>query len=56
MRPVTINIGEDDLKELEEIFKNEPNFQPRARQDYLIVSILKQVLESAKSENEYRLE
>lgn len=61
MRSVTINIGEDDLKDLQQIFKNESNFQPQAREDYLIVSILKQILENAKqantdSNNDYRLE
>ena len=61
MRSVTINIGEDDLKDLQQIFKNESNFQPQAREDYLIVSILKQILEKAKqantdSNNDYRLE
>lgn len=52
MRSITINIGEDDLRDLKEIFKNEANFQPQVRQDHLIIAILKQVLESSKSQDE----
>ena len=45
MKNVTIKIGDDDLKTLTEIFKTEDDFKPQATQDFLIINILKQVLE-----------
>lgn len=49
MKSVTVNVSDEDIKDLQEIFDNEPNFQPRARQDYLIIAILKQVLDNPKT-------
>jgi hypothetical protein len=50
MKQVTINIGDEDIKDLKEIFKNEVDFKPQVRQDMLIVEILRQVLNNPKTE------
>lgn len=50
MKQVTINIGDSDLKDLEEIFQNEPDFRPQAKQDYLIIEILRQIIKNPKTE------
>lgn len=50
MKNVTITIGDDDIKDLKEIFQNESSFQPQVHQDYLIIGILKQVLYNPKTE------
>lgn len=50
MKQVTINIGDEDIKDLKEIFKNESDFKPQVRQDILIVEILRQVLNNPKIE------
>ncbi len=50
MKQVTIKIGDEDIKDLKEIFKNEADFKPQVRQDILIVEILRQVLNNPKTE------
>ena len=50
MKQVTINIGDEDLKDIADIFKNEADFKPQARQDLLIIEILRQVLNNPKTE------
>lgn len=50
MKTVTIKIGETDLRDLAEIFKNEAEFKPQAPQDHLIISILRQVLDNPKTD------
>jgi hypothetical protein len=50
MKQVTINIGDEDLKDIADIFKNEADFKPQARQDLLIIEILRQVLNNPKME------
>jgi len=50
MKTVTINIGNEDLKDLQEIFKNEADFKPIAKQDHLIIALLRQVLNNEKKE------
>jgi hypothetical protein len=50
MKQVTIKVGDEDLKDLAEIFKNEADFKPQARQDLLIIEILRQVLNNPKME------
>jgi len=50
MKHVTINIGDDDLKDIAEIFDKEADFKPQARQDHLIIGILRQVLNNPKTE------
>lgn len=50
MKQVTIKIGDEDLKDIEEIFKNEPDFKPQARQDYLIIEILRQIKDNPKTD------
>ena len=48
MKQVTIKIGDKDLEDLSEIFKNEADFKPQAKQDLLIIEILRQVLNNPK--------
>lgn len=50
MKTVTINIGDDDIIDLENIFKNEVNFKPLTKEDRLIINILDQVLKNPKKE------
>lgn len=50
MKHVTIKIGDKDLEDLSEIFKNEADFKPQAKQDLLIIEILRQVLNNPKVE------
>lgn len=50
MKTVTINIGDDDIIDLEKIFKNEANFKPLTKEDRLIINILDQVLKNPKKE------
>lgn len=50
MKHVTIKIGDRDLEDLSEIFKNEADFKPQAKQDLLIIEILRQVLNNPKVE------
>ena len=50
MKHVTIKIGDRDLEDLSEIFKNEADFKPQAKQDLLIIEILRQVLNNPKTE------
>jgi hypothetical protein len=50
MKLVTIKIGDEDIKDLKEIFKNESELKPQVRQDMLIVEILRQVLNNPKTE------
>ena len=50
MKTVTIKIGDEDLKDLQEIFKNEADFKPMAKQDHLIIALLRQVLNNDKKE------
>ena len=50
MKNVTIKIGNDDLEVLKDIFKNESDFKPQAKQDILIIETLKQVLNNPKNE------
>lgn len=50
MKTVTINVGDNDIIDLQNIFKNESNFKPLTKEDKLIVNILKQVLDNPKKE------
>jgi hypothetical protein len=50
MKHVTIEIGDADIQDLKEIFKNESDFKPMTRQDKLIIQILRQVLDNPKTE------
>lgn len=52
MKSVTIQVGDDDIKSLKDIFKNEASFKPQAPQDYLIINILKQVIHNSDFQNE----
>jgi len=48
MKTVTIKIGDYDLLQIEKIFENEADFQPRDPRDELIVAILRQVRDNPK--------
>jgi len=37
---------------LEEIFKNEEDFKPQVKQDYLLIEIMRQVLDNPKTKLE----
>ncbi len=50
MKSVTIKIGDDDLTDLANIFKNEASFKPMTKEDKLIIKLLKQVLDNPKNE------
>ena len=50
MKSVTIKIGDHDLTDLANIFKNEASFKPMTKEDHLIIQILKQVLNNPKNE------
>jgi len=50
MKNVTIKIGDDDLTDLANIFKNESSFKPMTKEDNLIIQILKQVLNNPKND------
>ena len=50
MKTVTIKIGDQDLKDLSQIFEHESEFQPKSKEDRLIVEILRQVLNNPKTE------
>lgn len=52
MNSVTIKVGDEDLKLLEEIFKNEEDFKPQVKQDYLLIGIMRQVLDNPKTKLE----
>lgn len=50
MKQVTIKIGDQDLKDLEKIFENENDFKPAAPQDYLLIALMKQIINNPKTE------
>jgi len=50
MKQVTINIGDSDLEDLKKIFENEKDFKPVAPQDYLLIALMKQVINNPKIE------
>lgn len=50
MKTVSINIGDDDILDLQNIFKNESNFKPLTKEDKLIINILQQVINNPKKE------
>ena len=48
MNTVTIQIGDDDIDVIDEIFKNEKDFDPKTKEDKIIVEILKQIQNNPK--------
>lgn len=48
MKSVTIKIGDYDLLQINKIFENESDFQPRDPRDELLVEILRQVKDNPK--------
>ena len=48
MKAVTIKIGDYDLIQIEKIFENEKDFQPRDPRDELLIEIMRQVRDNPK--------
>jgi len=48
MKAVTIKIGDYDEIQINKIFENEPDFQPRDPRDELIIAILRQIRDNPK--------
>lgn len=48
MKTVIIKIGDQDLKDLSQIFEHESEFKPKSKEDRLIVEILRQVINNPK--------
>ncbi len=48
MKSVTIKVGDYDLIQINKIFENESDFQPRDPRDELLVEILRQVKDNPK--------
>lgn len=48
MKTVTIKIGDYDLLQIEKIFENEADFQPRDPRDELLIEIMRQVRDNPK--------
>lgn len=48
MKSVTIKVGDYDLVQIDKIFENESDFQPRDPRDELLVEILRQVKDNPK--------
>lgn len=48
MKSVTIKVGDYDLLQIDKIFENESDFQPRDPRDELLVEILRQVKDNPK--------
>ena len=48
MKSVTIKVGDYDLVQINKIFENESDFQPRDPRDELLVEILRQVKDNPK--------
>jgi|TARA_B100002019_G_scaffold192267_1_gene166293 hypothetical protein len=48
MKSVTIKVGDYDLLQINKIFENESDFQPRDPRDELLVEILRQVKDNPK--------
>lgn len=46
MKSITLNVSEDQYNDLKKIFSNEPDFKPMTHEDYLIVNILRSVIDS----------
>ena len=50
MKQVTINIGDSDLEDLKKIFENEKDFKPTAPQDFLLIALMKQIIDNPKKD------
>ena len=48
MKSVTLKVGDYDLIQINKIFENESDFQPRDPRDELLVEILRQVKDNPK--------
>jgi hypothetical protein len=48
MNTVTVYISNEELNVLEEIFKAEPDFAPRTKEDYVLVGLMRQILNGSK--------
>jgi len=52
MNTVKINVGDEDLRILETIFKNESNFQPKCNEDRIVEELLRQIVKNPKTKIE----
>lgn len=48
MNKVELMISDDQLDVLKQLFKNEPNFQPQTKEDYVLIDIIRSIVEHAK--------
>ena len=46
MKSITLNISDSQYQVLKKIFSNVPDFKPSTREDYLIVNILRSILDT----------
>ena len=46
MKSITLNISESQYQDLKKIFSNEPDFKPMTHEDYLIVNVLRSVIDA----------
>ena len=46
MKSITLNISDSQYQDLKKLFSNEPDFKPSTREDYLIVNILRSILDT----------
>jgi hypothetical protein len=46
MKSITLTITESVYNDLKKIFANEPDFKPMTHEDYVIVNVLKSVIDS----------
>jgi len=51
MNSVTVYINDEELKVLDEIFKAEPDFVPKTKEDYVLVGLMRQILTNTKIKN-----
>jgi hypothetical protein len=46
MKSITLNISDSQYQDLKKIFSKEPDFKPMTHEDYLIINVLKSIVES----------
>jgi hypothetical protein len=46
MKSITLNVSDSQYQDLKKIFSNEPDFKPMTHEDYLIVNILRSVIDA----------
>lgn len=46
MKSITLNVSDNQYQDLKKIFSNEPDFKPMTHEDYLIVNVLRSVIDA----------